>query len=46
MASIDMRVPRVGEIAPDFALPSTGGGVVRLSECPGPVALVFFRHLS
>ena len=34
----------VGDRAPDFALPSSGGAVVRLSEAvrQGPVVLHFF----
>jgi peroxiredoxin len=46
MANKVLRVPRVGEIAPDFRLPATDGGVVRLSESPKPVAIVFLRHLA
>lgn len=38
------RVPAVGERAPDFALQSTSGATVRLSEFQGrsPVLLAFF----
>ncbi|HET9528944.1 MAG TPA: hypothetical protein VFQ92_01230 [Blastocatellia bacterium] len=46
MASKNLRVPRVGEIAPDFTLPATDGGVVGLSDSPKPVAIVFLRHLA
>jgi hypothetical protein len=46
MASERLRVPRAGEVAPDFTLPDVEGGVVKLSECPKPVAAVFLRHLS
>ena len=38
------RVPAVGDVAPDFALQSTAGTTVRLSELRGksPVLLAFF----
>ncbi|MGH7550220.1 MAG: thioredoxin-dependent thiol peroxidase [Gemmatimonadota bacterium] len=36
-------MPRAGDPAPDFELPSTGGGSVRLSELRGrPVVLFFY----
>ncbi len=38
--------PRVGQQAPDFTLPAADSGVVRLSQHPKPVALVFLRHLG
>jgi peroxiredoxin len=41
-----LRAPRAGEVAPDFTLPDVEGGVVKLSDCPKPVAAVFLRHLS
>ncbi|GAC1458537.1 MAG: hypothetical protein PVSMB4_18080 [Ktedonobacterales bacterium] len=41
-----LRLPRVGELAPDFTLPATDGGTVHLAEYPRPVALVFLRHLA
>lgn len=41
-----MGLPSVGERAPDFVLPATDGGSIRLSQYPKPVALVFLRHLS
>lgn len=38
-----MSIPRAGDPAPDFNLPSTGGGTVRLSELRGrPVVLFFY----
>lgn len=38
-----MSMPRTGDPAPDFELPSTGGGSVRLSELRGrPVVLFFY----
>lgn len=38
-----MSMPRSGDPAPDFELPSTGGGSVRLSELRGrPVVLFFY----
>lgn len=42
------RLPklRAGEPAPDFSLPATDGGQVRLAECAKPVAVVFLRHLA
>ncbi|HWP41793.1 MAG TPA: hypothetical protein VNO14_01065 [Blastocatellia bacterium] len=46
MSKRRLRVPGVGEVAPDFALPATDGGSVRLGEHPKPVAIVFFRHLA
>jgi peroxiredoxin len=41
-----LRLPHLGELAPDFTLPATHGSVVRLAEYPKPVALVFLRHLA
>ena len=38
------RGPEIGSVAPDFTLPTVGGGEVTLSELRGrPVVLVFFR---
>lgn len=38
-----MSTPRAGDPAPDFELPSTSGGAVRLSELRGrPVVLFFY----
>lgn len=39
-------LPRVGATAPDFTLPATSGDDVHLAELPGPVAIVFLRHLD
>jgi peroxiredoxin len=37
--------PRVGDVAPDFALPTLAGGTVRLSDFRGrPVVLNFWAH--
>lgn len=35
---------KVGDVAPDFTMPSTGGGTVKLSDFKGknPVVLAFF----
>ncbi|MCS7055547.1 MAG: peroxiredoxin family protein [Thermoflexales bacterium] len=41
-----LRVPRVGEPAPDFKATDVDGNVVRLSHQRKPVALVFLRHLA
>lgn len=41
-----LRVPLRGEPAPDFMLPCTDGGEVRLALVPKPVVLVFLRHLA
>ena len=37
--------PAIGSIAPEFELPSAGGGAVRLSELRAerPVAILFYR---
>jgi hypothetical protein len=43
---MERRMPRVGEPAPDFALPATDGGVLHLAAAPRPLALVFLRHLA
>jgi peroxiredoxin len=40
------QMPRIGEPAPDFTLPATGGGTFHLAAAPKPVALVFLRHLA
>lgn len=38
-----MAAPRVGDLAPDFTLPATGGRTVTLSDLRGaPVVLVFY----
>lgn len=41
-----LRLPRVGQVAPNFSLPATDGTNVELSVYPKPVALVFLRHLA
>ena len=41
-----LRLPRAGELAPDFTLPSIEGEPVHLAAEPKPVALVFLRHLD
>jgi hypothetical protein len=40
-----LRLPRVGEPAPAFALPATDGATVELAGAAKPLALVFLRHL-
>lgn len=40
-----LRLPRVGEPAPEFALPATDGATVDLATTPRPLALVLLRHL-
>ncbi len=44
-AGLERNTPRVGDAAPDFALPDAGGKPVRLSERlrEGPVVLKFYR---
>lgn len=34
-------LPQVGDVAPDFDLPSTQGGMVRLSEYAGRKVVIF-----
>lgn len=41
-----LRVPKPGELAPNFVLPATDGSTVELASYPKPVALVFMRHLA
>ena len=43
---MEPRLPRVGEPAPDFTLPSLDGEPVHLAAAPKPVALDFLRHLD
>ena len=39
--------PKLGDVAPEVALPDHDGGVWRLSEHRGrPVVLIFHRHLA
>jgi hypothetical protein len=40
-----LRLPRVGEPAPAFALPATDGATEDLASAAKPLALVFLRHL-
>ncbi|MDU9003869.1 peroxiredoxin [Sedimentitalea todarodis] len=35
-------MPDVNDLAPDFALPCTGGGTIRLSELRGQTVVLFF----
>ncbi len=44
--NVKLRIPKVGEIAPDFVLPATDGTTIELATYPKPVALVFMRHLA
>jgi peroxiredoxin Q/BCP len=37
-----MAVPQPGKLAPDFTLPTDGGGKVKLSELKGRKAVVYF----
>jgi len=41
-----LRVPLVGEPAPDFEAVDVDGRPVALSRQPKPIALVFLRHLA
>ncbi len=41
-----LHVPRPGNQAPDFTLPCTDGGEIRLALAPKPAVLVFLRHLA
>lgn len=43
---LKLRVPKVGEIAPNFSLPALDGNTVEVAQYPRPVALVFLRHLA
>lgn len=43
---MERKLPRVGDLAPDFTLATTNGGALRLATVPRPVALVFLRHLA
>ena len=40
----DVASPATGELAPDFALPSTTGGTVRLSDYRGKNVLLYFQE--
>ena len=47
MTELEQSSIRVGEPAPDFALRSSGNGVVKLSGFRGKkIVLVFLRHLG
>lgn len=37
-----MSVPQVGELAPDFDLPTSGGGRLRLSDLRGKRVILWF----
>jgi peroxiredoxin Q/BCP len=39
---MDERAPQVGEMAPDFELPSDSGERVRLSQCRGQKVILYF----
>ncbi|WP_346674060.1 redoxin domain-containing protein [Nannocystis sp. SCPEA4] len=41
----DESTPKVGQLAPDFALTDSSGGTRRLSElvAAGPLVLIFYR---
>jgi peroxiredoxin len=41
-----LRVPKVGELAPNFTLPATDGSIIELTKYHNPVALIFLRHLA
>ncbi|BCX06062.1 MAG: hypothetical protein KatS3mg053_4000 [Candidatus Roseilinea sp.] len=41
-----LRIPQVGEPAPNFEATDIDGRAVVLSRHPKPVALVFLRHLA
>ena len=41
-----LRIPKIGEIAPNFVLPATDGSMVELAIYPKPTVLVFMRHLA
>ncbi len=44
--NVSLRIPQVGEAAPDFEATDVEGRTIVLSQHPKPVALVFLRHLA
>jgi peroxiredoxin len=41
-----LRVPQVGETAPNFTLPDIYGYQIELANAPKQAVLVFLRHLA
>lgn len=44
--SANLHLPKVGELAPNFVLPTIDGRMLELEHAPKAVVLVFLRHLA
>lgn len=46
MRNQGLRIPVVGELAPDLSLQGLNGDMLKLDDLTAPLSIVFMRHLA